>query len=61
MLLAKYVCDVIQAVQYLRRLVAGFPPRRNGCEPGSDHVGFMVDKVALGQVCSECFGFPCQS
>jgi hypothetical protein len=24
-------------------------------------VGFMVDKVALGQVFSEYFGFPCQS
>jgi hypothetical protein len=27
----------------------------------SGHVGFMVDKVALGQVFSEYFGFPCQS
>jgi hypothetical protein len=25
------------------------------------HVGFVVDKVALGQVFSEYFGFPCQS
>jgi hypothetical protein len=24
-------------------------------------VGFVVDKVALGQVSSEYFGFPCQS
>jgi hypothetical protein len=24
-------------------------------------VGFVVDKVALGQIFSECFGFPCQS
>jgi hypothetical protein len=24
-------------------------------------VGFEVDEVALGQVCSEYFGFPCQS
>jgi hypothetical protein len=30
-------------------------------EPGSGHVGFVVDKVALGQVFSEYFGFPCQS
>jgi hypothetical protein len=30
--------------------------------PGSipRHVGFVVDKVALGQVFSEYFGFPCQ-
>jgi hypothetical protein len=25
------------------------------------HVGFVVDKAALGQVFSEYFGFPCQS
>jgi hypothetical protein len=25
------------------------------------HVGFVVDKEALGQVFSEYFGFPCQS
>jgi hypothetical protein len=27
----------------------------------SGHVGFVVDKVALGQVFSEYFSFPCQS
>jgi hypothetical protein len=32
-----------------------------GFKPGSSHVGFEVDKVALGQVFSEYFGFPCQS
>jgi hypothetical protein len=26
----------------------------------SGHVGFVLDKVALGQVFSEYFGFPCQ-
>jgi hypothetical protein len=25
------------------------------------HVGFVVDTAALGQVFSEYFGFPCQS
>jgi hypothetical protein len=46
----------------LKRLVAGFPPQRPGFKPGSSHVGFVVDKVALGQVFSEYFfGFPCQS
>jgi hypothetical protein len=30
-------------------------------KPGSIHVGFVVDKVALGHVFSEYFGFPCQS
>jgi hypothetical protein len=27
----------------------------------SGHVGFVADKVALGQVFSEYFGFPCKS
>jgi hypothetical protein len=35
-------------------------PRRPRFEPRSGHVGFVVDKVKLGQVFSECFGFPCQ-
>jgi hypothetical protein len=30
-------------------------------EPRSGHVGFVLDKVVLGQVFSEYFGFPCQS
>jgi hypothetical protein len=30
-------------------------------DPGSGHVGFVMDKVALGQVFSEYFGFSCQS
>jgi hypothetical protein len=25
------------------------------------HLGFVVDKAAMGQVFSEYFGFPCQS
>jgi hypothetical protein len=38
------------AVPWLRRLAAGLPSRRPGFDPGSIHVGFVVDKVALGQV-----------
>jgi hypothetical protein len=34
------------------RLVAGFPLLRSGFVPKSGHVGFMVDKVTLGQVFS---------
>jgi hypothetical protein len=45
-------------VPVLKRLVSGFPPRRPGFEPGSSHVGFVVDKVVLGQVFSEYFSFP---
>jgi hypothetical protein len=41
-------------------LDAGFPPRRPGFAYGQ-HVGFVVDKAALGQVFAEYFSFPCQS
>ena len=41
---------LLTAVPWLRRLVAGLPPRKPGFDPGSVHVGFVVDKVALGQV-----------
>jgi hypothetical protein len=44
----------------LRWLVAGFPPRLPRFDPRLSHVGFVVDKVALGQVFSENVGFPCQ-
>jgi hypothetical protein len=49
-----------EVVPQLRRLLAGFPPRRPGFEPSSRYVGYLVDKVALGQVFSEYFEFPCQ-
>jgi hypothetical protein len=39
-----------------RRLPTAGP----GFEPRSGPVGFVVDEVALGQVFSEYFGFPCQ-
>jgi hypothetical protein len=61
----KYLRDKLwifsKAAPELKRLVAGFPPRRPGLKPGSGQVGFVVDKVALGQVSSEYFGFPCLS
>jgi hypothetical protein len=37
-------------VPWLRRFVAGLPPQRPEFDPGSVHVGFVVDKVTLGQV-----------
>jgi hypothetical protein len=46
------------AVPWLRRLVAGLSLRRPGFDPGSVDVGFVVDKVALGQIFPEYFGFP---
>jgi hypothetical protein len=47
-----------KAVPYLKRFVVCFPPQRPGFVPRSGHVGFVVDKVALGQVFSKYFGFP---
>jgi hypothetical protein len=44
----------------IKQLIAGFTPQRPGFTSGQ-HVGFVVDKAALGQVFSEYFGFPCQS
>lgn len=34
----------------LRRFVAGFSPRRPGLSPRLVHMGFVVEKVAVGQV-----------
>jgi hypothetical protein len=48
------------ALPYLRGLFAGFQLRRPRFEVGPGHAGFVVDKVALGQVFSKNFGFPCQ-
>jgi hypothetical protein len=39
----------LPAVPWLRRLVAVLSPRWPGFAPGLIHVGFVVDKVALGQ------------
>jgi hypothetical protein len=50
-----------EAMPWLRRLAAGLPPWRPGFDPGSVHVGFVVDKVALGQVFPPSSSvFPCQ-
>jgi hypothetical protein len=38
------------AMPWLRSLVAGLPPPRPGFAPGSIYMGFVVGKVALGQV-----------
>jgi hypothetical protein len=36
-------------------------PRRPGFEPVSGHVGFVMDKMELGQIFSQHFRFLCQS
>jgi hypothetical protein len=43
----------------LRRLVAAFPPWWPGFDPKSG-VGFVLNKVALGQVLPKYIGFLCQ-
>jgi hypothetical protein len=48
------------AVPWLKRLVAGFPPQGPGFTY-RQHVGFVVDKAALGLVFSIYIGFPYQS
>jgi hypothetical protein len=40
----------LRAVSRLRQLVAGLLPRRPRFDPRSVHVGFVMDKVALGHV-----------
>jgi hypothetical protein len=59
-ILQDFVKEFGKVVPYLRWLVAGFPPRRSGFEPSSGYVRFVVDKVALGKVFSEYFGFLCR-
>jgi hypothetical protein len=53
-----YVRMYVMAVPWLRRLVALLSLRRPGFDPGSVHVVFVVDKVALGQVFLRVVGFP---
>jgi hypothetical protein len=49
---------LFKAVPHLRRLVSGILPRRPGFTPRPIHVGFVVDKVALGQVFLQVLRFP---
>jgi hypothetical protein len=51
----------MKQIYMLGRAIAQAVSRWPGFEPGSGQVGFVVDKVALGQNSSEYFSFPCQS
>jgi hypothetical protein len=48
------------AVPFLRQLAAGILPLRPGFETGKVQVGYVVDKVARGQVSLRVLVFPCQ-
>jgi hypothetical protein len=44
-------------VPWLRLLVAGLSPRMPGFDPGSVHMGLVVDKLAGGQIFSQVLRF----
>jgi hypothetical protein len=47
--MSMFLCNTLGLAEpELRLLVAGFPPRRTGFELRSDHLGFVMDIVALG-------------
>jgi hypothetical protein len=50
--------SLMRIVKNVMWLVAGFSQQRPGFEPGSSHVGFVVDREALGQVSSGNFAHP---
>jgi hypothetical protein len=54
LILSKFVD---KAVPWLRSLVVGLSSRRPGFTPGSIHVGFVVEKVALGRGFLRVFRF----
>jgi hypothetical protein len=51
----------IKAMPQFKQLVASFPLWHPRFDPKSHHVEFVVNKVALGQIFSENFGFPCST
>jgi hypothetical protein len=52
--------EMERTVPWLRRLFAGLSQQSPGFVPGIILVGFVVDRMAVGQVLSEFFGLPCQ-
>jgi hypothetical protein len=52
-------CRELPKDSLLMLLVPGFSQQRSNFDPSTIHVGFVVDKVAMGQVSSNYFGFLC--
>jgi hypothetical protein len=50
---------VVQGRTIARAASRRLPTAAARFQPGSGHVGFVVDRVARGQVFSEHFAFPC--
>jgi hypothetical protein len=59
--LGRSILKTLELNYTVGRSIAQALSRRLGFEIRLVNVGFVVDKVALGQVFSEYFGFPCQS
>jgi hypothetical protein len=53
-------CVPLRTVQVGRAIAQAASRRLPTAAARSGHVGFVVDKVALWQVFSDYFGFPCQ-
>jgi hypothetical protein len=51
-LISRVARDIAHAVS------PGFSPQRPGSTPRAVHVGFVVERVALGQVFTNTFGLP---
>lgn len=49
----RFMLSKQKALPWLRRLLAGFPPRGSVFEPGSSHLRSVVGSEALGQVSIE--------
>jgi hypothetical protein len=49
--------NFIQCRTITQAVNRGFPPQLPVFEPRSSHMGFVVDKTALGEIFSEYFGF----
>jgi hypothetical protein len=47
-------------IQPGRAIAQAVSHRLPGFDPKLHYVGYVAEKVALGQVLSEYFGFPCQ-
>jgi hypothetical protein len=55
----KFMPGIIpKVVPYLTRFIAEFPLQWPDFDPWTDHVGFEVDKSALGRMVSEYFHLP---